>query len=217
MNPHHDDDPLHTALREVGPGLPEPAPSGQTRERIAALAGALAPRPRSAARRALTTGALAAASLALLALAGSLWTQNQRLRAQLDRALALRSGEVVPAHREVPPLVAVRFYHPQCEVARAVEPRFEAMERAHPSEQVLFVSLDISENAEAQSAKLAGALDCGFVFSCDGTPVSSGMVVLADTRTRRVIKAAHGTMELPELEQVLDRALLACEAPGRGG
>jgi hypothetical protein len=114
-------------------------------------------------------------------------------------------------------LVAVRFYHPLCDVAKAVAPRFEELERTHPSEQVLFVSLDISENREAQSAKLACALDCDFVLSCDGQPVRSGMIVLADTRSRQVIGASHDTTDIGELEQALDAALVACGAPSHGG
>ncbi|HZW09730.1 MAG TPA: hypothetical protein VFF69_07485 [Phycisphaerales bacterium] len=214
LPPGHDD-PLHRALAEIGPELPEPTAPDAARW-LVAQAAAAAPRPSPASRAG--TIALAASAAGLLVLCAVIAVQNHRLRERLALATQGREeGVVVPAGRELPPLVAVRFYHPQCDVARAVEPRFEEMQRTHPSEQVLFVSLDISENKESQSAKLAGALDCGFVFSCDGEPVSSGMVVLADTRSRRVIEASHDATDLPELERALDQALMACSAPPPGG
>jgi hypothetical protein len=209
------DDRLHRALAEIGPDLPEPAASAAARQLVQR---APAPPSRSRSGPRLGTAFLAAAAAGLLVVCAVMLVQNHRLRLQLARAAPTPgSGAVVPAGREVPPLVAVRFYHPQCDVARDVAPRFEEIERKHPSEQVLFVSLDISESKETQSAKLAGALDCGFVFSCDGTPVTSGMVVLADTRSRTILKASRGPTDLPALEQALDEALLSCSGPHSGG
>lgn len=207
------DDRLHSALTDIGPGLPEPeAPIG-LRERITAMPYEHAPLwPR------VRTGMLAAAAVALAVLSGLMYLQNQRLHTRLTHVLAAQSpGAVVPARRDLPPLVAVRFYHPLCPIARAVAPRFDEMEDAHCNEQVLFVSLDISESKEAQAAKLAEAIGCDFVLRCDGAPAASGMVVLGDTRSRTVIKASHDEKDFGDLEQALDAALVACSTEGSGG
>ena len=193
-------DHLHDALHEIGPNLPEPTPPARVRARIE---GGGAEESRSWT---LTIAASLGAVAAMLTLAtAALLVQNGQLRSEL--ALARDELAAVPAGApaELPPLVAVSFFHDQCPVAGAVAPLFDQLRRAHSRDQVLFVTVDVTQTEQA--AKLVRALGCDYIYQCDQAPAASGTVMLADMRTREVIGACVGAEGLPDLERKLDSAL----------
>jgi len=214
-----DDERMHEALREIGPGLPEPTAPGRVREAIEGMAcRAETPVVRAGWWRRAGVGVLGAVAATLAIATGVMAVQNARLSAQLEQARSALAGGgalVRPAAGDLPPLVAMSFYHEMCPVAGEVAPRFEALKASHCERAVLFVTFDVGSRSAAQSARLAEALGCDFVYECEeGPEITSGTVVLADMRSKSVIKSCRGAEGLDEIERALDDALQTCEPGG---
>lgn len=201
------DERLHEALSEIGADLPEPTASARVRERIEHLPCAM-PEVRMSLWRRAGVGVLGAVAATFAISTGVMYVQNQRLSMELRLAHTETSPLVRPANST--PLVALNFYNEKCPVACEIMPRFDELMRMHADDEVLFVTIDVSESKQAQGIKLAEALDCAFVYTCDKADVKTGTILLVDMRTQEVIKAFRGVEEIDAIEAALDEALIAC-------
>lgn len=203
------DDRLHEALTGMGTNLPEPTAPARVREQIEQVACAVeAPIVRTALWRRASVGALGALAATFAIAAGVLYVQNVRLSQELSRLDRGVTG-ITPV-AGTPPLMAINFYHDGCPVAGEVMPRFAELAKAHADDDVLFVTVDMSEHNQAQAMKLTEALSCGFVYTCDNAEISTGTVVLADMRNQSVIKSFRGADQIDQVEEALDEALITC-------
>ena len=211
MEPTSHDDRLHEGLAALGRDLPEPRAPERVRAWIDGTP--VTPVVRAPFRARATTWGLGALAATLALASGVMLVQNARLRGELDRARSEGPGVVTPAARELPPLMAVSYYHDQCPIARAVEPRFEAMRRAHSEDPVLFVTLDLSDPDGVQARRLAEGLGCEFLMSCESSPAETGRVSIVDTRSHEVIATCRGEDDLGKVEEALDAAVVTCRPP----
>lgn len=209
------DDQLHESLATLGSKLPEPTASDRIRDQIAKIDG-----QRDAARagsvwQTAALGLFGAMAATLAIMTSMLYSQNAALRQDLaaaQQALSGERGSTQTVSHHVPPLVALSVYHEKCPIAGAIAPLFESLKKMHCEDQILFVTLDVSEDMKAQAAKLAEALDCEFIFASDEAPLKSGTVILADMRNRKIIATSHNADELMGFGSALGEALQACTA-----
>ncbi len=114
------------------------------------------------------------------------------------------SGEAVTIAR--PRLVAAQIQAEWCKRTPVVAPIFADLTTKYGAEPILFVTLDITDEARRRQAHLLAAnLGLKIVFD---SPFESGMVKLIDTEGGEVLAVLYGKDEQPAMETVLAQALL---------
>jgi hypothetical protein len=199
---NEDDTHIDELIREHY-GAREPHPG-----RLAALAETLSSRqreprqnrlrftPRAAALLAACV-TLSAAGGAVLALAGVYGFGG------LDRASVAEPAADI---------IAVQFYAEWCRPSQVVARRVEALQEASADKSVLFVRLDLTDEARREQAQLLmSSLGCGDVWEAQRG--RTGELLLIDAHARRAISKLGQDDDAEQMIVALSHALAQAAAP----
>ncbi|MCP3978064.1 MAG: thioredoxin family protein [bacterium] len=138
--------------------------------------------------------------------------------ALLGPGLSSRPPAIEPAVAEVTPrLVAVQIHADWCRRSPEVAPVFADLLTRYGNEPMLFVTLDITDDARREQAKLLSR-SLGIPQAFD-EPFGSGMIKLIDRESETVLAAIVGQAQAAELDlRIADalRNLDENERPGGG-
>jgi len=221
------DQRFDACLRQVGEHLPEPAPSQQTRDAIAAMAAhdPCSPelhngtRPVRAHRRffgaRVRVPALGALAAAAAIASGVLFIQNERLQERLDAtraALVDLSQRQAQAPQTGPglhlmgdgqaELMVVNVHHDRCRYACEVTPKFQQLADRYRDRRVLFVTLDLTDSSQAQAIALAQRFGLTELLEPAQHDHATGVVSLVSTDDGSVLASVDGA-HLDEIESRL--------------
>ncbi|HXV78074.1 MAG TPA: thioredoxin family protein [Candidatus Polarisedimenticolaceae bacterium] len=121
-------------------------------------------------------------------------------------------AEATPA---LPRLVAVQIRADWCARTPEVGPVFARLVSQYGGEPILFVTVDISDDARREQAALLTA-NLGIPEALEA-PFESGMIKLLDRDRRRLLAAVTDPAQLEQFETRIAEALSGAKGDARGG
>ena len=107
---------------------------------------------------------------------------------------------------QTPRVMAVKFHADWCKSCKAIGPSLESLGDAFSSKPVLFVTLDLTDDASKRQAEyLASALGIGTVFQSHAP--KTGYVLLIDSKSGRVVGKLTKKDTVQAMSAAVDKAL----------
>lgn len=113
----------------------------------------------------------------------------------------------VSAPVESPDIIAVRIRHDMCPFCKKFDPAYPMLIRQTKSESVLFVTLDLTNEAtQKQAALMVGALGLQNVWTGDMSKM--GTITFVDGKSKRLLSSVH-QIDMKTVQDALHEAVIA--------
>ena len=138
----------------------------------------------------------------------------QTMFAMHQTAVAERLGAFGPKTKGQPAadIIAVQFYADWCSPSQVVARRVEALQEASTDKSVLFVRLDLTDDARREQAQLLmSSLGCGHIW--DTQRGRTGELLLIDARALRPVSKLDQDDDAEQMIVALSQALAQATVP----
>ncbi len=123
---------------------------------------------------------------------------------QSDVGRSMDSADI--ARPAAPEYVLVRFHADWCKACRGLESNFNALQKSHQSDSLLFITLDLTDEASRRQAEyLAASLRLSDTWVESG--LRTGQMMLVSTRTGEATTTIASGIPLEEAERRINAHL----------
>lgn len=132
------------------------------------------------------------------------------MKAALATAAARGARIKVQAKPSAPKIIAVRIRHDMCPFCKGFDPQFPKLVEQTKEESVLWITLDMSNDAtQNQAALLVAAMDLENIWTGDLSRM--GTITFLDAKTTRVILVTLQS-EIATVKNALGKAISALDS-----